>query len=96
LSFEILNRPDALWSVAPRLGIDLSQAIRSERMTPQDLSDMLRNCALCWHTRKCARWAREPGEAAAEMPAYCPSREGLQALAAGRAVPCNAVPCDAA
>ncbi|WP_334193340.1 DUF6455 family protein [Pararhodobacter sp.] len=82
---HFINRPAAaVWTIAPKMGIDLSAAIKTEALTPQGLSDMLSNCALCWHSRKCARWERELSgkDAATEAPTFCASRERLNALAA--------------
>ena len=83
---HFINRPAAaVWTIAPKMGIDLSTAIKTEALTPQGLSDMLSNCALCWHSRKCSRWERELSgkDAAIEAPSFCASRERLNALAAG-------------
>lgn len=83
MSLQVFNRPDAVLSIAPKLGIDLSRAIRAGRMTPQDLSAMMRHCALCWHSRKCAQWERRLAAGTETgMPAFCDSREALNALAA--------------
>ncbi|MFN4100213.1 MAG: DUF6455 family protein [Pararhodobacter sp.] len=72
----------AFWKVAPKLGINLPDAIRTDRLTPADLSGMLRNCDACWNTRKCASWVEDAKEAA--MPGFCISSTALNGLAAPR------------
>ena len=67
-----------LWSVAPALGIDLAQAITTDRLTPADLSQMLRDCGTCWNRRKCRDWRAGAG---GPMPAFCPGSARLNALA---------------
>lgn len=77
MSIHLSKEPAAIWSVAPKLGIDLSRAIRSNAITPQALSGMLRNCATCWHRRKCASWVHDAS--ALDLPAFCASSAELTA-----------------
>ncbi|WP_127106092.1 DUF6455 family protein [Pararhodobacter zhoushanensis] len=72
-----------IWNVAPKLGVDLARVIAGEVMTPADLSEMLLNCARCWHTKKCARWQYSArGQVCGQMPAFCASRDILNDVAA--------------
>lgn len=80
IHFPIQAAP--IWTVAPKLGIDLATAIRDGEMTPEALGQMLRHCAECWNTKKCARWQQIASDfAPSEMPSFCASHEQLNAIA---------------
>jgi len=80
VSIHFPSKIAAVWAVAPKLGIDLSGAIRDDLLTPDDLGSMMSNCASCWHTRKCARWMDNAG--GAPMADFCASGAALNDLAA--------------
>lgn len=85
LSIHFPSQSAAIWTVAKKLGIDLPTVIRDGDLTPEDLTGMLRACAHCWHTRKCARW--QEGRNQAAMGEFCPSAKAVNALAQPETTP---------
>ena len=78
VSLHFPTQSAAIWTVARKLEIDLPAAIKAGDLTPEDLSGMLRDCAHCWHKRKCAHWQRN--DSAREMAGFCPSAETVNDL----------------
>lgn len=78
MSIHFPSQTSAVWNVAKKLGIDLPSAIRDDALSPEDLSDLLINCANCWHTSKCGRW--QAREETTVPPSFCASKTTLHGL----------------
>lgn len=73
----------AVLQVAEVMGIDLGRSIRTRECSIEALSQLLRTCGECWHWRKCAAWRRSSAvDTSSTAPAFCPSADMLEALAA--------------
>lgn len=62
-------------------GIDLEEASMRAGFTPDDLADMVQQCAGCAQPDTCVEWMSRQTGAVSETPPYCRNTEVFKKLA---------------
>ena len=79
---ERLKRHAALVDdMATARGIDLEDAAMRAGLTPDDLADMVQQCAGCTRPDSCETWLAHQRGAVSETPGYCRNGAAFDRLA---------------
>ncbi|WP_101067775.1 DUF6455 family protein [Roseovarius salinarum] len=67
-------------SMARATGLNLSEAMKDGRLTPEGYTEMVDRCRCCMHAQNCAQWLAVNGADADAAPPFCRLAETLETL----------------
>lgn len=67
-------------SVARSMGISLTEALSTGRLTPQQYAEMVTECRKCPLVAQCENWLAHSAAGATEAPAHCVNAPLLNGL----------------
>jgi hypothetical protein len=68
-------------SVARVMGLNFSEEMANERLTPQAYADMVKACSRCPRVTSCQRWLSEQSDVTRNAPPGCRNSKVLEGLA---------------